>query len=118
MQNPESMANDLFGYGIALDRGRMLVGAPGRDHNGLLNSGSAYAYEPGILFGQPVWWLRQTLPPVFFPAVGIACGTAVAASGGEAAVGAPLATVSGAVSAGYVTAYQADRLFADGFGGD
>ena len=92
---------DKFGAGIALDRGAVVIGAPGDDTTAGDNSGSARVFRPGA-------GGAYSETSVLMPAGGNdqATGTAVAVRDGNILLGAPLATAYGKPLAGRAYLYQ------------
>lgn len=100
LQNPSPDRNDQFGYAVAVDTGRIVVGAP-FDNTGAQGAGAAYLYDAntGALlktFTNPT--ARQ----------GESFGSSVAIAGDRVYVGAANAESDlGAVEAGQVYVFQA-----------
>ncbi|HET7842912.1 MAG TPA: hypothetical protein VFL14_02085 [Xanthomonadales bacterium] len=76
----DGLVNDFFGFALARDGNRVLVGAPGVDASGE-DAGAAYVFDRGISWVQSA----KLLPP---PGAGFA-GFSVALQGDIALVGAP-----------------------------
>ncbi len=82
---PDGMSGDGFGFSLAMDGQRILVGAPGNDSAGA-QSGAGYVYR----LGGGGWLLEGKLAP---PAAGGLAGISVALDGDYAVLGAPTTRV-------------------------
>ena len=108
---------DTFGFSVAVNGGRLIVGAIGNDGGNVSNAGAAYAFERGT---NGVWSETQKLI-ANNPEAGAALGQSVDLGSSRAVVGAMFANVSGVSNAGaaYVfdlegsTWSQSARLVAD-----
>ena len=91
---PDGAAGDLFGRAVSIAGTDLFVGAPG-DSDGAFHAGSTYVFSwddqtDSFLYGQELL--------AGDAAAGDAFGTSVAAGGGRALIGAPLADQAGADS--------------------
>lgn len=100
----------LFGAALALDRDRLVAGAPGDDTSGE-DSGRATMWRR---FGG-VWGFVSFLAPPSAPQTGDRYGSAVATSGSWAAVGAPFDAAAGD-DAGRVHLFERNHGGADAWG--
>ncbi len=104
------MPGEQFGYSVAIDGNRIIVGAPGRDHYGLDDVGSAYVYS-----GSGTNWFPDGS---LYPQDGAAqdrFGTIVDIHGHHAVIGVPNDDDHG-TSSGSVYVFRYDHfnwLFAD-----
>ncbi len=89
---------DMFGYAVALDGDRALVGAPGRDSDEALNHGAAYVYGRGA-DGK---WTQQASLLASDRRASDVFGLSVALAGNSAFVG----SVGAAGNAGAVYAFE------------
>lgn len=97
----DGAAVDFFGFSIALDGGRLLVGAPSDSSPGIAEHGSVYAYVHGeTLFAAPI----KLLPVGMQPAGGF--GAAVELKEQSALIGAPGEDGTGGSAQGMVHRYQ------------
>ena len=103
LEPPTPLAFDRFGIAVAIDGPRVLVGAPGRDPGGVPDAGEVHAYER--IGG--TWQAAQVLAMASL-GPGARFGTAVALSGGLAAVGAPNVVAPGEFERGRVQLYGRD----------
>jgi len=85
VQAPAPVAGDAFGSAVALDEGRLVVGAPGREGPGATDAGIAYVYDDTPT-GDPESIATFADPT---PDAGAAFGTAVEVEEGVIAAGAP-----------------------------
>ena len=96
MTVPDPDPDDRFGHDVAVDTGRLIVGAPGNDSSAL-DAGAAFAY---VRDGPA--WQRDDHTLAAPQVVGARFGTAVAVSRGVFAVGSP-----GESTAGVTRTYRA-----------
>lgn len=92
---------DGFGFSVALDGDRALIGAPGDDHGAAVNSGSAYLFER---FGS-IWFEMEKLLPTD-PSVRDQFGYSVAQEGDRAVIGANWDNHSGLRVAGSAYVFE------------
>jgi hypothetical protein len=100
---PAPATRDYFGWSVALDGDRLVVGAKDRERNGVTDAGMAFVF----LRGESGWTLAAELARAV-PGADDAFGTAVAIRGDLVAVGVPLATVDGRSNAGEVNLFRLD----------
>ncbi len=99
---PDGHPADRFGVSLALDAGRLLVGAADHDHGGAFHSGAAYVFER---VGSS--WQFQAELVATGSAASDAAGSAVALVGERAVVGAPFADAAVAATAGAAFVFDA-----------
>lgn len=99
---PDPAASGEFGYDVALDGGRALVGARGTDHGGSTDAGVAHVYD----HTDGEWTHRTTLAPAGAAAYDYAGGS-VALGDGRALLGSFLADAT-ATDSGAATVFTRD----------
>ena len=80
----DGAAYDAFGRRVAIEDQIILIGSPGRETEGLTDSGAAYIFRR--IEGQ---WVEETILVDTAPAIGDFVGTSVALAGDLAVIGAP-----------------------------
>ena len=100
---PAPATRDYFGWSVALDGERLVVGAKDRERNGVTDAGTAFVFRRG----EAGWALEAELARAT-PGADDAFGTAVAIRGDLVAIGVPLATVSSKSDAGEVDLFRHD----------
>jgi len=99
--NWQSEPDAQFGAAVAMNKTRMVIGAPGA------NSNSGAANVLGVRGQSAIWGVDLTIPAV---ASDQRAGSSVAISAGVIAVGLPGATVDGKTSAGKVALFNPNTL--------
>ncbi len=100
INNPSPIAGDAFGYSVAADGNRLVIGARWVDAGSLFNSGRAYTYQ---ITGAIATWVATFSNPS--PGQGDSFGTSVGISGTRVVVGAQFDS-SGAQSTGRAYVYD------------
>lgn len=120
LQHSDSEFADRYGGALALNGGRLMIGADGRAVDLSSNAGAVYVYryEFNVVTFEFDWLLRQTLTEPREPGGNSAFGSSVAIGRRAAAIGAPLSDAAGITNAGRVATYLCDRIFSDGLEGD
>jgi hypothetical protein len=84
---PDPQMQDWFGTSVALQEDTIVIGARGRELEGMTNVGAVYVFSRTQVAGESVWVQQATLVPSD-PTVHAAFGRSVAISGDTVVVGA------------------------------
>ena len=91
----DGIANDLFGFKVAVSGEMALIGAPGWDTAGAADVGAAYVFARS-----GAAWTQEARPIAANAAVGDDFGMSVALFGGTALIGAPYRDAAGQANVG------------------